>query len=358
MDTLEAIYARRSIRRFEERPVDADRLTELARLAMAAPSAMNRCPWEIVLVNEPEGMDILRSAMPFGKFCAPAALVMCANMRRGIPAVGREFWVQDCSAAMENVLLGVTAMGLGAVWLGAYPLKGTVEKLSAGLGLPSHIIPMGVAYIGHPAEEKEPRTQYRDDRVHWQRMGERREPRISVEPPETSPGQEAVLRAIHDRRSIRKYTGEAIDDEQIGYLLDAGFCAPTARNLRPWHFIVIREAATLEAIRGINPHAAMLAQAGCGIVVCGDRERQPDEGYLALDCAAATENILLAAHGMGLGAVWLGIYPKAERAEGLRRLLSIPETVLPIGVIAVGRPAEEKPPMNRYAPDSVHRERW
>jgi nitroreductase len=272
LDALDAIYARRSIRSFEERPVEPEKLNELARLAMAAPSAMNRRPWEIVIVNEPEGMNAIRRALRFCRYNAPAAVVMCGNRLRGLPAGARDFWVQDCAAAMENLLVGATAMGLGTVWLGVYPLKGSMERISAELGLPSHVVPLGVAYVGYPAEEKEPRTQYRPEWVHA--ADGRRGPR------ESDPRDEVVIRTamdvIRSRRSIRKYTGEPVGDEQIRSLLEAGFCAPTARNLRPWRFLVMRDAAVLEAIRRVCPNAAMLPQAGCGIVVCGDRERQPE----------------------------------------------------------------------------------
>lgn len=358
MDSLQNIYARRSIRKFKSQPVETEKLDELIRLAMAAPSAMNRCPWEFVIIDQPEGMDALREILRFGRYNAPAAVVICGNMRRGIPAVGREFWVQDCAAAMENLLLGATAMGLGTVWLGAYPLRGNVEKLSAELGLPGNIIPMGVAYVGYPDEEKEPRTQYKPEWIHWQRMGPKRPARLRLTNPAAADQSEYVLKALRTRRSIRKFTGEPLSEEQIRILLDVGFCAPTARNLRPWHFIVVQSGDKLASIVDIHPHAAMLPQSGCGIVVCGDHDRQPEEGYLALDCAAAIENMLLAAHGMGLGAVWLGIYPRIQRMEGLRTLLGIPKTVLPVGVIAVGHPAEEKAAPNRYEAGCVHREQW
>lgn len=358
MDTLDAIYARRSIRRYEERPVEPEKLTELARLAMAAPSAMNRCPWEIVLVDDPGELAALRAILPFGKFAAPAAVIVCGNMKRGIPAAGREFWVQDCAAAMENLLLGATALGLGSVWLGVWPLRSVAEKLSAHFGIPPSVIPLGVAYIGYPAEEKEPRTQYRPEWVHVNRMGPARPARPVRPGPDARARRQATLETMRSRRSIREYTGEPITDDDLETLLRAGFCAPTARNLRPWHFIAVRDGNALGGIAEIHPYAKMLPRAGCGIVVCGDRAIQPEDGYLALDCAAAIQNILLAAHALGLGAVWLGVWPRAERVEKLRGVLSIPETILPVGIVAVGHPAEEKLPRDSYDAARVHRDRW
>lgn len=163
---------------------------------------------------------------------------------------------------------------------------------------------------------------------------------------------------MRSRRSIREYTGEPITDDDLETLLRAGFCAPTARNLRPWHFIAVRDGNALGGIAEIHPYAKMLPRAGCGIVVCGDRAIQPEDGYLALDCAAAIQNILLAAHALGLGAVWLGVWPRAERVEKLRGVLSIPETILPVGIVAVGHPAEEKLPRDSYDAARVHRDRW
>jgi nitroreductase len=168
MNVIEAIYARRSIRKFEDRPVEKKKLMELCRLGAAGPSATNRRPWAFVVVDEKEVLDKLKASTMFGKFGAPAAIVMCGDMRRTLP-VGRGFWLQDCSAGMENMLLGAVEMGLGAVWIGVAPIKPAMWFLSRALALPRHIKPLGVAYIGYPAEEKEPRTQFEDDMVKWQR---------------------------------------------------------------------------------------------------------------------------------------------------------------------------------------------
>ena len=168
MTAIEAIYARRSIRKYLEKPVEKEKLTELARLGAAGPSATNRCPWVFIIVDETEGMEKLRHTTMFGKFIAPAAMVVCGNMKKTLPLYAKDFWIQDCSAAMENILLGAVEMGLGAVWLGIMPIKQAVRKMSKTLNLPDHIVPLGVAYIGYPDEEKEPRTQFTEDMVVWQ----------------------------------------------------------------------------------------------------------------------------------------------------------------------------------------------
>jgi len=166
-----------------------------------------------------------------------------------------------------------------------------------------------------------------------------------------------VMEAILTRRSVRSYTTEAVSDEAIDQLLKAAMSAPTAAS-QPWHFIVIRDRSILTGIPAFHPHAEMLKQAQVGIAVCGDptwgslRDRWP------LDCAAATENILIAANAMGLGAVWVGIYPVDERIQGLRKLLRIPEPVVPLCVVSLGHPAEKKKPPNRFRQDRIHQDRW
>ena len=168
-----------------------------------------------------------------------------------------------------------------------------------------------------------------------------------------------VLTAIRTRRSIRRYTGEAIDDAALHTILDAGFCAPSASNRRPWHFLVLKDAAKLQAIAELHPYAKMMPAAGCCIVVCGDEGVQPAIGLLVEDCSAAIQNMFLAAHGLDLGAVWCGLY---IAAEGLHTrfvdFLDLPAGIVPVGMIAVGHPAEQKPAQSRFAADRVHNEVW
>jgi nitroreductase len=167
-----------------------------------------------------------------------------------------------------------------------------------------------------------------------------------------------ALTCIFTRRSIRKYTGKPIPEDQLHTILRAGFSGPTASNTRPWHFIIVRGAAVLEAVTEAHPYSKMLPSAGCGILVCGDTACNPNEYYLTEDCSAAIENMLLAAHALGLGAVWLGIHPREERVEAMRKLMNIPEGILPVGLMAVGVPAETKDAPDRYEEKKVHFEKW
>lgn len=162
------ILARRSIRRFEEQPVAAELIDELLRAAMAAPSASNRKPWEFVVVTEADRLAALRRTLVFGRYEAPVAIVVCGNMRRTYPPPVRDFYIQDCSAAIQNILLAAHGLGLGAVWIGVQPVAPFVRGVSRALRLPRHVRPVGLVYLGHPAEAKSPRTQYDPARIHWQ----------------------------------------------------------------------------------------------------------------------------------------------------------------------------------------------
>lgn len=167
-----------------------------------------------------------------------------------------------------------------------------------------------------------------------------------------------ALEAILSRRSIRRYTGETVASEDVETILRAAQAAPSAGDQRPWRFVVLTDPEMLTAVAATSPYARMLADAALGIVVCGDTSALRHPAMWEQDCSAAVENALLAAHALGLGAVWLGYYPKMERVTPLKALLDIPEGVEPLAVLAIGRPAEHKPPSERYDPAFVHFERW
>ncbi len=166
-----------------------------------------------------------------------------------------------------------------------------------------------------------------------------------------------IAQAIKARRSIRRYTGEQLTDQQLQILLEAGFYAPTARNLQPTSFVVIRDPALLERIAQEQPNAKYCTEAGCGILVCGDQTIDAD-GYLAENAAAAIQNMMLTAHGMGLGTVWCGVYPRKPRVESFRDICGLPAHILPVGFMIVGYPAEEKETPARVRPEMIHMDRW
>ncbi len=164
--------------------------------------------------------------------------------------------------------------------------------------------------------------------------------------------------AIITRRSIRKFTSQSVSDDLIQKLLRAGMQAPSARNKQPWHFIIITERILLDKISDIHPYAYMLKEAPLGIVICGNIYIEETIDYIVQDCSAATQNMLLTAHNFGLGAVWLGIYPREQRINALREILKIPQNVYPISMIAVGYPAENKQPEDRFRNDRIHYNNW
>ena len=158
------------------------------------------------------------------------------------------------------------------------------------------------------------------------------------------------LNLLFARRSVRVYRHEEVSDDAVRDLLQAAMSAPSAVAKDPWEFIVVRQRETLAEIAAGLPNGGMLREAALGIVVCGDLERAHDRqlSYLLQDCSAAIENLLLAASAWGLGACWLGVHPREERVQHLRRLLQIPEHVLPIAAIGIGRPASEPAPPTRF----------
>jgi nitroreductase len=167
-----------------------------------------------------------------------------------------------------------------------------------------------------------------------------------------------AMDAILSRRSIRKYTGQPVPDEMIGELLKAAMSAPSAGNQQPWHFVVIRERSILDQIPKYHPYSAMLKETSVAILVCGDLKSEKHKGYWVQDCSAATQNLLIAAQAKGLGAVWLGVYPREDRVAGIRKLLGLPEHIVPLSLIPIGYKGEEKPPADRYDASRVHHNRW
>ena len=167
-----------------------------------------------------------------------------------------------------------------------------------------------------------------------------------------------VIDAILKRRSIRRYSGKPVDKSEIRLLLKAGMYAPSARNEQPWHFIVIDQRDLLIRIRDVHPYASMLPGAELAILVCGDEKLELSKGYWPVDCAAATQNILLAAHALGLGAVWLGVYPRPARQSDLRKIFELPSHVHPFALISIGYPAEEKRMPERFKDERIRWNEW
>ncbi len=173
-----------------------------------------------------------------------------------------------------------------------------------------------------------------------------------------SESKNPVIDAILKRRSIRRYRGEPVDKSKINELLTAGMYAPSARNQQPWHFLVIEDRELLKRIMEVHPYASMLSGAALAILVLGDETLEITRGYWPVDCAAATQNILLAAHALGLGAVWLGVYPREERQKAIREIFVLPSHIHPFSLVSVGYPAEDKPVPVRFKEDRIRWNKW
>jgi len=167
-----------------------------------------------------------------------------------------------------------------------------------------------------------------------------------------------TLEAILTRRSVRRYTGQDVPEELIQKILAAAMSAPSAGNEQPWHFIVVRKKELLEAASRISPYMPMVKDAPVAILVCGDPGLEKFPGFWVEDCSAAIQNMLLAAHALGLGAVWTGIYPKHEYVDGFKALFKLPEHILPLGLVPLGYPAHPYPKKDRFNAERIHYNGW
>jgi nitroreductase len=169
---------------------------------------------------------------------------------------------------------------------------------------------------------------------------------------------ETAIDLLMTRRSIRDYTDQDVSEGDVQTLLRAAMAAPSAGNEQPWHFVVIRRRATMEKIMQAHPYSDMLAQAPVCIAVLAEVALERHAGYWVQDCSAATMNLLLAAHALGLGAVWLGVHPVADRERAIKQILSLPDGLKCLSLVAVGHPAEGLGPADRFNPERVHEEQW
>ncbi len=166
-----------------------------------------------------------------------------------------------------------------------------------------------------------------------------------------------VLHAIHARTSIRSYTAQPIPEEKITRMLKAAMAAPSSRNVQPWRFYMVSDRAVLDRLAESLPFAKMLDHASLAIVVGGDTTAGEPEGEQiynwVMDCSAASQNLLLAAHALGLGAVWTGVYPYQARIDTVRAILNIPEHIIPLNVIPIGYPEGKHEPKDKWDAEKV-----
>lgn len=165
---IENIMTRASVRKFTDREISRDTIETLVKAGMAAPTAMNKQPWEFVAVTDRAVLDSIEAVHPYSNLkTATAAIIVCGNMQKTIEGEGQSYWIQDCSAATENVLLAAHAMGLGAVWCGVYPIQDRVAPLKEVLGMPSYVIPLNVIALGYPEGEVHPKDKWNPEALHF-----------------------------------------------------------------------------------------------------------------------------------------------------------------------------------------------
>lgn len=166
---LNNIHSRKSVRHFTDEKISSDQLITLAKAAMAAPTARNTQPWQIIAIDDRVILDSLSKALPYAKMLeqAPAAMIVCGDMTKAMEGEGRQFWIQDCSAATENLLLAAEGMGLGAVWTAVYPDSERIKGVCTTLGLPSYIIPLNVIPVGYPTGEDMPKIKWNEESFHY-----------------------------------------------------------------------------------------------------------------------------------------------------------------------------------------------
>lgn len=163
-----------------------------------------------------------------------------------------------------------------------------------------------------------------------------------------------TIKAIKTRRSVRKYTNETLTDEIVKILLESAMSGPSAGNQQPWQFLVINDHEIIDKIPEVHQGAPYAPDAPLAILVCGDTNLEKFKGFWSIDCSIATQNLLLAAHAEGLGAVWTGVYPMEDRVSGIKDLLDLPENIIPFAFIPIGYPDQELAPIDRYDESRVH----
>ena len=167
-----------------------------------------------------------------------------------------------------------------------------------------------------------------------------------------------ALQALLTRRSVRQFTDQPISEDDLETILRAAMMAPSAGNQQSWQFVLITDREVLNHVPTYSPNASMASQAQAAILICGDLSKEAHKGFWVQDCSAALENLLLAAHALGLGAVWTGIYPGERHVAAFRKEFGLPVNIIPLAFIPIGYPAVIPPTTDRYDIERIHKNRW
>ena len=167
-----------------------------------------------------------------------------------------------------------------------------------------------------------------------------------------------AMQAILTRRSVRNYINKKVPEKIISEILNAAVSSPSAGNEQPWQFVIINKREILDEVTKFHPNAKMLLEAPLAILVCGDLELEKFKGYWMLDCSAATQNILLSARALGLGTCWLGIYPRDERITKIRKMMNLPENIIPFSLVSIGYTTSRQKKVERLDDFRIHINQW
>jgi nitroreductase len=167
-----------------------------------------------------------------------------------------------------------------------------------------------------------------------------------------------AIEALVTRRSIRSFTSRPVSLDTVRELIRAAMHAPSAGNEQPWHYLILTNRDVLDKIPDFHPYAGMVSEAPVAVLVCADPRQEKHPGMWVQDLSAATENLLLAAHASGLGAVWVALHPREDRVQAMQKLVALPEPIIPFALIPLGHPAEKSDPEDRYRPELIHLNKW
>jgi len=182
METLEAIFHRRSIRDFKSTPLKNEDIEILLKAAFSAPTAVNAQPWEFIVLTESETLDKLKSKLLFARYNAPTAIVVCGNMNLALKGPDKDLWIEDCSAAIQNILLAATDIGIASLWIGIFPIASRIKSVREILDIPDYVVPLAMVYVGYPNYELEGRCRYNEKRIYWQKYDPNRKHKSKDKP--------------------------------------------------------------------------------------------------------------------------------------------------------------------------------
>ena len=343
---IDDIHARTSVRTYSNKPISQETLTALVKAGMAAPSGGNRQPWEFIVVTDRAMLDKLATKKKMLKEAQAAIIVAGHSDEKNIT------WSLDCSAATQNILLAVQSKGLGAVWTTVHPHKELEVEVRDIMGIPEDVTALNIISIGYPKVEQKAKQKWNENKLHNNTWGK------DFKDIKSSPiaYTKSVEDAIRTRSSVRTYSDKPVAESMLIELVKAGMAAPSGVNKQPWEFVVVTDKGKLNELAIMKK---VFAGAKAAIVVAGHSDTQNGGSvYWYQDCSAAAENILLAAHSFGLGAVWTTAYPKANFEATVSKVVGLPNGVTPLCSIAIGYPEGKQIVKNKWNESKVHYNKW